>query len=79
MQGYCITPEVCKTFAVLVGDFGSPLRTGADDAFLNDLAAYLTLGGAGNDGQHAFIPGFIWSGYNNATLGELQCLWLCDM
>ena len=72
MQGYCITPGVCKTFAVLLQDFGSPLRSSADTAFLNDLAAWLTLGGNGNDGGHAYVPGFIWNGYNNATLGEQQ-------
>ena len=54
---------------MLLGDFGSPLRAAEDTAFLNDLAAYLQLGGSGNDGQHAFIPGFIWNGYNNGTLG----------
>ena len=38
---------------------------------MHDMEAYLTLGRAGNDGQHAFISSFIWSGYNNATMGEL--------
>ena len=78
VQGYCINPQQCKTFPVLVGDFGSPLRTAADAAFLNDLAAWLQLGGSGNDGLHAFIPGFIWNGYNNATLGAwaLHAAWL---
>ena len=73
-QGYCINPQQCKTFPVLLGDFGSPLRAAEDTAFLNDLAAYLQLGGSGNDGLHAFIPGFIWNGYNNGTLGALPWL-----
>ena len=37
-----MTPNLCKTFAVLLSSFGSPLRSSADTAFLNDLAAWLT-------------------------------------
>ena len=67
-QGFC-TNGACNVFPIVISSFGSPLKSAADVAFSNDLAAYLTLNGSANDQSHARIPGFIWDGWNSASLG----------
>jgi hypothetical protein len=74
MQGYCTSSTSCKSFAVVLADFGSALATPTDQAALSDLAAYLQpLCGLpaclAADGAHAPIYSWFWAGWTPDLAG----------
>ncbi len=82
LQGYCPSTAACRTFAVALGDFGSPLTSALDAAAFGDLAAYLQplcglpacLEAAG---AHAPISSWFWDGWSPASSGARSFLSAC--
>ena len=75
MQGFCPSTTTCKTFAVVLGGFGSPMTSKVDMAAFGDLAAYLQpLCGLpaclAADGAHSPVYSWFWDGWSVDSAGE---------
>lgn len=88
VQGYCTGIKSCKTFAVVLVNFGSALGSATDAAALDDLAAYLQpLCGLpaciAADGAHSPISSWFWNGWAPQSAGVLYAktatVWRCSL
>lgn len=75
MQGFCPSSTTCKTFAVVLGGFGTPMASKVDVAAFADLAAYLQpLCGLpaclAADGAHSPIYSWFWDGWSADSAGK---------
>ena len=75
-KGYC-AGQVCRRFPVVLGEIGSAMQP-VDTAAMNDFAAYITNTGAGKDGRHEALAGWIywaWNANSGDTGGLVQDNW----
>ena len=75
LQGFCPSATACKTFAVVLGGFGSPMTSPVDMEAFADLASYLQpLCGLpaclAADGAHSSILNWFWNGWSPDSAGE---------
>ena len=75
LQGFCPSATACKTFAVVLGGFGSPMTSPVDMEAFADLASYLQpLCGLpaclAADGAHSSIFSWFWEGWSPDSAGE---------
>ena len=75
LQGFCPSATACKTFAVVLGGFGSPMTPPVDMEAFADLASYLQpLCGLpaclAADGAHSSIFSWFWDGWSPDSAGE---------
>lgn len=75
-KGYC-DGGTCRRFPVVLGEIGSAMQP-VDTAAMNDFAAYITNSGAGKDGRHQALSGWIywaWNSNSGDTGGLPQANW----
>lgn len=72
-QGFCVSPDNCHVFPIVVGETGSALTDSRDFDFFESFIQYITNTGPGNDGLHNAIDSvFFWAW--NANSGDTHGL-----
>jgi hypothetical protein len=62
-QGYC-SEHGCRTYPIVIGEFGSAFHTDLDKQWLQDFVKYVNNVGEAADGQHEAVPHWMWWAYN---------------
>lgn len=71
-QGYCVSPENCRVFPIIIGETGSALTDSRDFDFYISLIQYLNLAGDGDDGRHTAIDSVFWWSWNENSGSPLN-------
>jgi endoglucanase len=62
-QGYCHNGN-CRTYPIVIGEFGSSLIPDIDRQWLGDFAKYIYNKDEAADGNHEHIGSWMWWAYN---------------